>query len=112
MKKIINGKIYDTAKAMLVGYYDNIGVGVDSRSDFGYWEAELYKTPRSGTFFLAGEGGPMSPFGRQSGLSTWSWGEKIIPLSLDEAQQWAERYLKPEIVEHYFSVERGGLKKA
>ena len=45
MKKIINGVRYNTESATLIGEYHTRGMG---QSDFRYWEAGLYKSPRSG----------------------------------------------------------------
>ena len=52
MKKIINGKVYDTASAKLVGEWDNGRYG----RDFGRCAEELYQK-RTGEFFLHGSGG-------------------------------------------------------
>lgn len=103
MKKIINGLRYDTDKATLVGEFNNIGAGASSTTDFQYWEAALYKTPRSGKYFLAGEGGPMSRFGSQHDQNTRGWGEKIMPMDKQEAFEWAQRFLEPGIVEIEFA---------
>jgi hypothetical protein len=99
MKKIINGLRYDTDKAILVGEYYTSGRG---KSDFSYWEASLYKTPRSGKFFLAGEGHAMTRFASHNG-NTSSWGSGLIPMSKEEALEWAEQYLALEDIETHFS---------
>ncbi len=104
MKKIIDGFRYDTEKARLIGRYDNIDRGASSTSDFNYWEAGLYRTLRSGQYFLAGEGGAMSRFSRPTdGRGGLSGGSKIIPLTPEEAFSWAESYLPTEIVEKEFA---------
>ena len=100
MKKIINGLRYDTAKSIMVGSYDNIGRGANSTIDIHYWEATLYKTPKSGRFFLAGAGHAIAQFGTGTG-----WGERVIPLDAEEALQWAERYLDVEAIEEHFAEE-------
>ena len=101
MKKIINGMRYDTDKAIEIGnHYTNI-----SKSDFNFYNVSLYKTPRSGRFFLAGEGGPMTRFGKNWGDGTRGFGEKIIPMPTDEALEWAEQYLDAEIIEDHFDIE-------
>lgn len=97
MKAIINGKRYNTDKAILVG---ETGSSL-SRSDFGWWEAGLYKTPRSGAYFLAGQGGPMTRWSKSVGNMT-SGGEGIHPLDREEALEWAERYLDEAAVEEHF----------
>jgi hypothetical protein len=103
MKSIINGLRYDTKTAVLVGEADNIGHGADSTRDFQYWEAGLYKTPRSGRFFLAGEGGPMSMFRQTVSQNSWSGSSRIIPMSRTDALAWAEQHLDPSAIETYFA---------
>ena len=74
MKKIINGKLYDTDTAKVVGFYEN----ARSRGDFSHMEETLYKK-RTGEFFLFGEGGPMTKYAKSCGQNSWSGGEEIIP---------------------------------
>lgn len=105
MKKIINGKRFDTKTATLIGKTDNLGSGVDSITDFGYWEAGLYQTPRSKQFFLAGAGGPMSRFAMSTGQNQWSSGEGIIVLSHDDALAFAEAHFDPAVIEIFFNIE-------
>jgi len=99
MKKIINGFRYDTDKAILIGEYYTPGIG---SNDFHYWEAALYKTPKAGRFFLAGEGQAMTSFASHSGNSS-GWGEDLIPMSKGEALEWAEQYLDADIIEEHFA---------
>ena len=101
MKEIIDGKRYDTETANLIGGSDNLHRAVDSVTDFGYWEADLYKT-KSGNFFLCGSGGPQSMFSRSVGQNSWSGGSGIVPMSPEEAFDWAQRYLDPDDVEKNF----------
>lgn len=103
MKAIIDGRRYNTEASMtvLVGEASNLGSGVSSTTDFGYWSAGLYRTGK-GSFFLAGEGGPMSQFGKASGGNTFTFGEKIIPLSKEDALAWAEQWIAPEVIEVFF----------
>jgi len=103
MKKIINGLRYNTENAVLIGEADNVGNGVDSATDFSYWSAGLYKTPRSARFFLAGEGGPMSRFSHTVSQNSWSGGSDLIPMTKEEAMEWAEAHLNYDEVEKHFS---------
>jgi len=103
MKAVINGVRYDTAKAALIGEADNLGRGVESVTDFKYWSAGLYRTPRSGRYFLAGEGGPMTRFSRSTGNNSWAGGAKIIPLDEEDALAWAEENLPAEVIERHFA---------
>ena len=88
MKKTIHGKRYDTEKAIKIGSCSRGSVG-----DLEYWEATLYRTPRSRQYFLAGKGGPMSRFAQQGSVNEWSGGSDLIPLTPDEALEWAKQYL-------------------
>ena len=86
MKKIINGKLYDTTTAREVaGCYHGEGP-----RDFHHYSEKLYRK-RTGEYFLAGEGGPMTHYAVSAGQNSWSGGEKIIPLTYSEATEWAER---------------------
>ncbi len=102
MRAIIDGFRYDTDKAELVGEYDNLHKGVDSFTDFGYWEAGLYRTPKTGRYFLAGEGGAMTRFARPAGNNSMGGGSRIIPMREDEAFDWAQSYLDAGDVEKHF----------
>jgi len=97
MKKIINGFRYDTQKAVEVGNYHS----GHTPSDFQGWTATLYKTPRSGRFFLHGHGGPMTRFADHHGNSVTD-GERIVLMSKEEALEWAEQYLGVEDIERHF----------
>lgn len=90
MKKIINGKLYDTDKAHYLG-----GDSYSNSRDFHHWTEELY-VKRTGEYFLYGEGGPMTKYAESTGQNTWSGGEKIIPLSMDAARAWAEEHLNAD----------------
>lgn len=85
MKKIIDGKLYDTATAKEIA---SMSHGEGPR-DFRYYEETLYKK-RTGEYFLYGEGGPMTHYAVSRGQNSWSGGEKIIPLDYAAAQKWGE----------------------
>ena len=97
MKKIINGKIYDTATAERAGGWSNNR----STSDFSYCSEDLYRK-RTGEFFLHGEGGPMSKYAVSCGNNEWGYGKQIIPLSYDAARKWAEEHLPADRYEAIF----------
>lgn len=87
MKKVIDGALYDTETAKLLGEDS-----YSSPRDFRHWKEELYRT-KSGKYFLHGKGGAMTKYAVSVGLNEWSGGEKIIPLDLESAQAWAEEHL-------------------
>lgn len=98
MKKIINGRRYDTDTATMMGEASHGG-----RNDFSFFSEELYKK-RTGEFFLYGEGGPASKYAVSAGQNSWSGGKKIEPLTLAEAQEWAEENLEGEEYEDIFGA--------
>lgn len=107
MKKIINGRRYDTETAKKMAYAaSRLGV-----RDFGYWEETLYRK-QTGEFFIYGYGGPASRYAQSSGLNSWTGGDRIMPLTLEEAQRWAEEHLDGDEYEEIFGpVEETGTKK-
>lgn len=96
MKRIISGKVYDTATAQCVGEWSN---GYTKR-DWKWQEESLYRK-RTGEFFLHGEGGPLSLYANIIGR-TRETGERIIPLTWEEAQEWAEEKLDADEYEEIF----------
>lgn len=96
MKKIINGKVYDTATAQIVGNWENVDYG-----DLDFISESLYRK-RTGEFFLYGEGGPCSKYAGRVGNSGWTNGERIMPLTWDEAREWAEEKLSADEYEQLF----------
>ena len=97
MKKIINGKSYDTEKAAEVGCWSNNR----SARDFGHCTETLYRK-RTGEYFLYGEGGPMSKYRRAVDQNSWRGGEDITPLTVEEARRWAEENLSADEYEKEF----------
>lgn len=96
MKKIINGKKYDTATAKEVGSWSNNL----SYRDFSHCEETLYRK-KTGEYFLHGEGGPMSRYAERVG-DMWGDGESIHPMTFDEACKWAEDHLDGDEYEEIF----------
>jgi len=85
MKKIINGKKYDTDTAKFLLSRSNDYTG------FSYCYEELY-LKKTGEFFLYGKGGAMSKYSRSCGDNTWCGGEEIVPLTEAKAKKFVEEY--------------------
>lgn len=96
MKKVINGKVYDTKTAERVAEWDN-GYPVN---DFHHVDEELYRK-KTGEFFTCGSGGPLTQYAEWHGNSG-SGGERIIPLAYEEATKWAEEKLDGDDYENIF----------
>lgn len=103
MNKVINGKRYDTDSAREVGYYT-------TGSDLAGWSESLYRK-RTGEYFLHGYGGPMSRYSRVTGDNEWSGDERIIPLTLEKAQEWGEKYMSADEYEEAFDPVSDDEKK-
>ena len=84
MRKIINGKIYDTQTANIIGQYDN-GYG---SGDFKIISEDLYKSTK-GSYFLHGRGGPLSAYATQIGNGR-GYGEALVPMSKQNALDWCQ----------------------
>lgn len=96
MKSIINGKKYDTKTAKELAFYTYL-----CPNDFRYLQETLYQK-RTGEFFLYGEGGPASKYAVVLGQNERCGGEKIIPLTVDEAKRWAEEHIDGDEYEEIF----------
>lgn len=97
MKKIINGKRYDTETAKQIAYWEN----GSSYSDGHWMEEELYRT-KNGNWFLHGKGGAMSPYSRPVDSNARTSGADLIPLDADAAKAWLESHdCITELEEHF-----------
>lgn len=87
MKKIINGKLYNTETADKLGEFCTNCTA----SDFRYLEESLYRK-RTGEFFLYGFGGPLTGYAVKL-TNGYRSGQAIRPLTEEEAREWAENHL-------------------
>lgn len=99
MKKIINGKLYDTGTAKELGSWDN---GLYT-NDLNYVCETLYKK-RTGELFLLGEGGAATNYSERCGTDNWRGSSFIIPLSFDKAKEWAEKHLDADVYQEIFGA--------
>ena len=83
MRKVINGRTYNTETSKVIGGWDN----GRSYNDFECCEETLYKNTK-GAYFLYGEGGPMSKYAKSAGQNSWTGGSAITPMTASEAQEW------------------------
>lgn len=97
MKKVINGRMYNTETAVSLGEWSN-GRG---RRDFRGVEETLYRK-RSGEYFIGGWGGSMTEYARPAYGGGTCGGEKIFPLTYEAAREWAEKHLSVDEYEAAF----------
>lgn len=96
MKKIIDGKVYNTETAKECGEYSNIPYV----TDFHYYCETLYQK-KTGEFFIFGEGNAASKYCKYIGTAS-TGGCRIVPLTYDEAREWAEDKLTADEYEAIF----------
>ena len=107
MKKIINGKRYDTESAQLLAEWDN-GYGTN---DFKYCAENLYRK-KTGEYFLYGEGGALTIYAEDRGNMKCD-GESIMPVSAEGARDWVEAHCDGDKYEEIFGeVEEPDLGEA
>lgn len=99
MKKVINGKMFNTESAKMLGRWENDF----PTNDFSYCKEELYLT-KSGNYFLYGTGGPLSIYGKRIGSNIH--GDSVInAFTESEAKEWAEEHLSGDEYENAFELE-------
>lgn len=84
MRRTIQGARYDTDRALLLAERSVAG-------DRDWLREALYRTPR-GRYFLCGQGGPASQWGRWLPSGEREEGGGIRPLTADAAQEWLRRW--------------------
>ena len=97
MKKIINGKRYNTMTAKKLGTNSSIC----STEDPNWWVETLYQK-QTGEYFLYAEGGTMSKYRAYVSGNSWESGKRLIPLEINEARAWAEQNLNEDIYKKVF----------
>lgn len=97
MKKIINGRKYDTDTATEIASFCGF------KGDIRYTDETLYRK-RTGEFFLYGEGGTGSKYAHviDSSTGTRTPGYGIVPLTEQEAKEWLEANSDAETYEECF----------
>ena len=102
MKRVIDGKVYNTETAEEIGSYS-----YGYRGDFNRVEETLYKT-KKGSFFLAGNGGPQSKYGYSPRQNELCGGYGMSVLTEEEACNWCENHdIDAEIIAANFKIEEG-----
>lgn len=100
MKKVINGKRYDTDTAEFVG----AGHSEYPVNDFNYFKEDLY-LKKTGEFFIHGIGNAGSKYSESTGYNSYIGSERLIPLTEDEAKSWVEKYLDADEYEKLFDLD-------
>lgn len=96
MKKVINGKRYNTESARYIGEYN----APYATNDFN-WYCETLYLKQTGEFFLHGEGNALTRYAEQY-IDGVGYGEKLMPLTDDEARKWVEENLEVDVYDELF----------
>lgn len=91
MRKVINGKLYDTDKAHRIAYWRNGWGGRD------YFSTALYRK-RTGEYFVCEQ------------YSEYDFEEFIRPLTYDMAKVWVEDYADADVYEAEFGIPDEGAE--
>ncbi len=103
MKKVINGKIYNTETATCIADWDNGRYG----RDFGRCEESLFVT-KKGVYFIYGDGGAATRWSVPVGNNGSAGGDGIEVLSKAEALEWCETHgVNADTIAEYFEVQEG-----
>ncbi|MBQ6371948.1 MAG: hypothetical protein IJJ22_02370 [Oscillospiraceae bacterium] len=105
MRAIINGKAYDTATAVRMGFWSNGRHYMDP-----YSKEETLFRKRTGEFFLLGQGGSETNYAERFGKE-WTGSAKVMPLTFEEAENWSKEHLSKEEYELIFDLPEGNDKK-
>ncbi|ANS02975.1 hypothetical protein [uncultured Mediterranean phage uvDeep-CGR0-AD1-C123] len=99
MKRIIDGKAYNTETAEIICDTGNN----ECLTDFRHERSNLFVT-KKGAYFIAGEGGASSRFAVRYGNNGWQGDDGIIPLSRDAAFAEIQRCAgyDPDLITEYF----------
>jgi hypothetical protein len=95
MKLTINAQVYDTQKATTVAKIANEGA-----SRLRSVIETLYRS-RNGNWFLHGKGGALTEYAQHRADSITS-GERITPMTEDEALDWCELNQAQAAIERHF----------
>ena len=97
MKKIINGRLYNTETAEKIAEWNNGIYGNDFRS----CEETLYKK-KTGEYFIYGSGGALSKYSVPCGNNGSSGASDITPVTKEQAKIWLETKGDTETYIHEF----------
>ena len=102
MKKVINGKLYNTETADEIVDISNRRYWND-KGNFHWEDTRLYRT-KKGAWFIAGQGYALSRWGTLTGNGSGP-GSGLHVIDADEARDYLERYGSADLVAEHFPVE-------
>lgn len=97
MKRVIDGKLYDTDTATML---HEASYGYNG--DFDAWCEALYAT-KMGAYFISGWGGPRSHYVRYVSSDSYTGGKGLRPVTREEALEWLEEHGGNEVILKHFA---------
>lgn len=98
MKRIIDGKRYNTETAAKIAEWNNNRFG----GDFGRLAETLYVTPKD-NWFIQYDGGASTVYAVSCGQNSRCGSSGIKPVTKTEALKWLEAHHKTDAIEEYFT---------
>lgn len=90
MRKVIEGKLYDTETAKMLGSSSR-----GNEKSLEHVKETLYRK-KGGEYFIHGEGGSCTDYAVEVDDSYWLAGEDIRTMSEESARKWAEENMTAE----------------
>ncbi|MDO9491268.1 hypothetical protein [Acetobacterium sp.] len=106
MNKVIKNKLYNTQSATQLADWDN---GYP-RMDPLYVKENLY-IKKTGEYFIHAYGGAATQYAEQSGNNQFTAGEILLPITFEEAENWAKEKLQVEVYDKIFGINPGTENK-
>lgn len=85
MRQVVSGVLYDTEKSVQICKKEEF-----ASTDYRHTEETLFRTKKTGKFFLVCEGGPASKYSRDCGNYS-TYGRRIEVLGDREAAEFCEQ---------------------
>lgn len=99
MRKVVNGRVYDTDTAQLVCEWDN----GEMPTGLAYVCHGLYRK-KTGEFFLHVHGGPATSWAKPTETGGTRGAEHVVLATYDEARELVERNADADVYEELFGL--------
>ena len=104
MRKIIDGKVYDTTTATEICDISPSGY---SQNDFNHEDTRLYRSPK-GAYFVAGNGGARSRWAHPVGQNGSTDGDGLVLIDETEARSLTEQHAPAATYSQFFGEPEEG----
>lgn len=98
MRRDLDGCIYDTSEAEAIANWSNNL----ERTDLNYTNETLYRM-KNGDYFLHGEGGGDTYYGRPGEDGSWGYGQLLRPFDEYDGLEWCQEHDLQLAIDAHFS---------